>query len=174
MEAITFKGQPCLSSDAVWSTLHTMFNSALDWDTDVSWVFSGLLVRDEHPWLAFSLAEMSEVLAQCSGRSAPGPDNLTWTHLKCLMAREEVAALFLWIINACFRVGVWPKELKESKTVVISKPGKLSVTIFLSYDTYALTLLLISFDTSMTDIITKTNYAYCILWNTAYSYLLVY
>ena len=30
MEAITFKGQPCLSSDVVWSALHTTFNSALD------------------------------------------------------------------------------------------------------------------------------------------------
>ena len=43
MEAITFKSQPCLSLDAVWSALHTTFNSALDWDTDVSRVFPGLL-----------------------------------------------------------------------------------------------------------------------------------
>ena len=63
MEAITFKGRPCLSSDVVWSTLHTTFNLALDQDTDVLRVFPGLLVRDEHPWLAFSLAEMTEVLA---------------------------------------------------------------------------------------------------------------
>ena len=63
MEAITFRGRPCLSSDAVWSVLHTMFNSAADRDTDVIQVFPGLLVRDEHPWLDFSLAEMMEVLA---------------------------------------------------------------------------------------------------------------
>ena len=44
MEAITFKGWPCLSSDAVWSALHTTFNSAIDRDTDMSWVFPGLLV----------------------------------------------------------------------------------------------------------------------------------
>ena len=48
MEAITFKGRPCLSLDAVWSTLHTTFNLALDWDTDVLQVFPGLPVRDEH------------------------------------------------------------------------------------------------------------------------------
>ena len=30
MEAITFKGRPCLSSDAVWSALHSTFNSAAD------------------------------------------------------------------------------------------------------------------------------------------------
>ena len=105
MKAITFKGRPCLSSGVVWSTLHTTFNSALDQDTDVLQVFPGLPVRDEHPWLDFSLAEMMEALAQCSGRSAPGSDHLTWTHLKCLLAHEEVAALFLWITNACFRVG---------------------------------------------------------------------
>ena len=71
-------------------------------------------------WLDFSLAEMTEVLARCLGRSASGPDHLTWTHLKRLMAREEVTALFLWI---------WPKELKESKTAVIPKPGKLSYDV---------------------------------------------
>ena len=77
MEAITFKGQPCLSSDAVWSALHTTFSSAADRDTDVIWVFPGLPVRDERPWLDFSLAEMTEALARCSGRSAPGPDHPT-------------------------------------------------------------------------------------------------
>ena len=68
---------------------------------------------------------MTEMLARCSGWSTPGPDHLTWTHLKHLMVCEEVAALFLWIANACLRVRVWPKELKESKTVVIPKLGKL-------------------------------------------------
>ena len=129
MKAITFKGRPCLSLDAVWSALHSTFNSAADWDTDVIWVFPGLPVRDECPWLDFSLAEMMEALAWCSGRSAPGPDHLTWTHLKCLVAQEEVAALFLWIANACLRVGVWLKELKESKTVVIPKLGKPSYDV---------------------------------------------
>ena len=63
MEAITFRGRPCLSSDAVWSALHTTFNSAVDQDTDVIRVFPGMLVRDECPWLDFSLAEMTEALA---------------------------------------------------------------------------------------------------------------
>ena len=129
MEAITFKGWPCLSSDVIWSTLHTTFDSALDRDTNVSWVFPGLVIRDKHHWLDFSLVEMMETLVQCSGQSTPGPDNLTWTHFKCLVAHEEVTSLFLWIANACLQVGVWPKKLKESMTVVISKPGKLSYNV---------------------------------------------
>ena len=133
MEAITFKGQPCLSSDAVWSALHTMFNSALDWDTDVFWVFPGLPVRDEQPWLDFSLAEMTEVLARCSGQSAPGPDHLTWTHFKHLAACKEIASLFLWIANACLRACIWLKELKESKMVVILKLGKLSYDVLKAF-----------------------------------------
>ena len=72
---------------------------------------------------------MMEVLAQCLGWSAPGPDHLTWTHLKHLMAYKEVASLFLWITNACLRVGVWLKELIESKTVVIPKLRKLSYNV---------------------------------------------
>ena len=68
---------------------------------------------------------MIEALVQCLGQSASGPDHLTWTHLKCLMACKKIALLFFWIANACLRTGVWPKELKESKTVVISKLEKL-------------------------------------------------
>ena len=66
-----------------------------------------------------------EVLAWCLSQSAPGPDHLTWTHFKCLMAYKEVTSLFLWITNTCLRTGVWSKKLKESKTVVILKPEKL-------------------------------------------------
>ena len=62
MEAITFEGRPCLSLDAVWSALHTTFNSAMDRDTDMIQVFPDLPVRDEHPWLDFSLVEMTEAL----------------------------------------------------------------------------------------------------------------
>ena len=92
-------------------------------------VSPGLPVRDKHPWLDFSLAELMEALAQCSGRSAPGPDHLTWTHLKHLLVRKEVTTLFLWIANACLQAGTWPKELKVSKTVVIPKLGKPSYDV---------------------------------------------
>ena len=49
--------------------------------------------------------------------------------LDCLEQGDQVASLFLWIAKACLHVGVWPKELKESKTVVISKPGKPSYDV---------------------------------------------
>ena len=45
------------------------------------------------------------------------------------MACEEVATLFLWIANACLRAGIWPKELKASKNVVIPKPEKPSYDV---------------------------------------------
>ena len=49
------------------------------------------------------------------------------------MARKEVTALFLWIANTCLRVGIWPKELKEPKTVIIPKPEKLSYNILKAF-----------------------------------------
>ena len=49
------------------------------------------------------------------------------------MVREEVATLFLWIANACLWVGIWPKELKASKTVVIPKPGKPSYDVLKAF-----------------------------------------
>ena len=69
---------------------------------------------------------MTEMLAWCLDQSSPGPDHLIWTHLKHLVAHTEVASLFLWITNACLWVGEW---LKESKTMVIPKPGKLMYNV---------------------------------------------
>ena len=100
---------------------------------DMSWVFPGLLVRDECPWLDFILMKIIKVLAQCLDQSVPGPDHLTWTHLKHLMVHKKATSLFLWIANACLWVGVWLKKLKESKTVVIPKAGKPSYDVLKAF-----------------------------------------
>jgi len=82
--------------------------------------------RDEQPWRPFSLAELTEALAPCSGRSAPGPNHLSWCHLKSLVHDEGIADVLLWVANACLLAGIWPEEFKSSCTVVIPKLGKPS------------------------------------------------
>src|SRR4029077_12887106 len=125
-EALRFEGEACDHPDKLWNALHNTFNSAEGRPHNVDRFRDSMPVRDERPWGSFSMAEMTEALAPCSGRSAPGPDHLTWSHLKLLMKHEETAELFLWIANACLRTGYWPEEFKISRTVVIPKPGKPS------------------------------------------------
>ena len=69
---------------------------------------------------------MTQALSACSGNSAPGPDHVTWSHLKKVIAVRECCSVFLDLANACLRVGHWPRHFKASVSVVIPKPGKLS------------------------------------------------
>jgi hypothetical protein len=77
-------------------------------------------------WIPSSAAEMSDTLLGTSNRSAPGPDHITWRHLKRILRDGHSERLFLWLANACLSTGVWPDEFKVSITVVIPKLGKPS------------------------------------------------
>jgi len=68
-------------------------------------------------------------LTGCSGQSAPGPDHVTWTHIKRLCANNDTLKLFVWIANSCTTAGFWPDCFKTSKTVIIPKPGKTAYNI---------------------------------------------
>ena len=99
-------------------------SSARDRPYDTTCFDNSVPQRNERKWWTFSEAELMEALAPCSGRSAPGPDHLTWTHLRCLTTDKTISSMLLWIADACINVGIWPDEFKESITVVIPKPGK--------------------------------------------------
>jgi len=59
----------------------------------------------------------------------PGPDHVTWTHIKCLCTNDDIVKLFIWIANSCVTTGFWPDCFKTSKTVIIPKPGKTAYNI---------------------------------------------
>jgi Reverse transcriptase (RNA-dependent DNA polymerase) len=75
-------------------------------------------------WVPFSLLEFKEALSACAKRSAPGPDHVTWSYLKCWCWAPGVSELFVCIAEACIQVGHWPSHFKESLLVIILKPGK--------------------------------------------------
>jgi hypothetical protein len=80
----------------------------------------------EREWPPFSDREVREALALCSAWSAPGPDHITWRHLKKIMPNPAVGKVFLALANACMEHGHWPSYFKVSNLVIIPKPGKLS------------------------------------------------
>jgi len=124
-EAIQYNGQPCHTMPELWDALHNTYNSAADRPCDLS-------VLDELPdlpvreWASFSALELMEVLAACSSLSSPGPDHVTWVHLKKIIAEPQCLNVFIKLANACLTVGRWPKHFKESVSVIIPKPGKPS------------------------------------------------
>ncbi|PPR05633.1 hypothetical protein CVT26_009312 [Gymnopilus dilepis] len=87
-------------------------------------------VRD---WVEFAGSELDDALRACSNNSAPGPDHITWKHLKVLNKDHDVHHVFLSLANACLRVGCWPSTFKESLSVIIPKPGKPSYAVPKAY-----------------------------------------
>jgi len=77
-------------------------------------------------WAPFSALELMEALAACSSLSSPGPDHVTWVHLKKIVAEPQCLNVFIKLANTCLTVGRWPKHFKESVSVIIPKPGKPS------------------------------------------------
>jgi len=58
--------------------------------------------------------------------SAPGPDYITWRHLKLILANSTCAVGVLSLANACLSLWHWPRHFKESVSVIIPKLGKLA------------------------------------------------
>jgi hypothetical protein len=74
----------------------------------------------------FSAAELEDALEACSSISSPGPDHVTWAHLKVVLATPGCTGRILALADACMAVGHWPSHFKESVSVIIPKPGKPS------------------------------------------------
>ncbi|CAA7263224.1 unnamed protein product [Cyclocybe aegerita] len=127
-EAICNGDQPCHDMDDLWDALHGTYNSASgrEYDTSVLDELPDELVRE---WADFSEHELLSALKGCSNSSAPGPDHVTWVHLKELLKDKHVLMLFIVLANACLRVGHWPRIFKESLSVIVPKPNKPSYAV---------------------------------------------
>ncbi|CAA7271402.1 unnamed protein product [Cyclocybe aegerita] len=110
-EAIRNGDQSCHDMDDLWDALHSTYNSASGRD--------GLTFQHE----------LLSALKGCSNSSAPGPDHVTWVHLKELLKDKHVLALFIVLANACLRVGHWLHIFKESLLVIVPKPNKPSYAV---------------------------------------------
>ena len=75
-------------------------------------------------WPEFSRKEFNFVLSSCNNSSAPGPNKLSWKHLKIVFEDKDCFDTFIWITNACINLGYWPSHFKVSTTIVIPKLNK--------------------------------------------------
>ena len=121
-EAIIFKGKPCLTTKDHWNAFQETFNSAHKWDTYPIHLMQAIHPKPKLAWAPFSACELHEALTGCSGQLMPGPDHITWTHIKHFCTDDNILKLFIWIINSCFGTSFWPDSFKTSKTVIIPKP----------------------------------------------------
>ncbi|CAA7264655.1 unnamed protein product [Cyclocybe aegerita] len=127
-EAIRNGDQPCHDMDDLWDTLHSTYNSASGCEYNAS-VLDKLPDEPVHEWADFLEHELLSALTGCSNSSAPGPDHVTWVHLKELLKDKHILALFIMLANACLRVGHWPCIFKELLLVIVLKLNKPSYAV---------------------------------------------
>ena len=54
----------------------------------------------------------------------PGPDKLSWRHLKIILNQDKCLVNIINITNLCINLEYWPNDFKCSSTVIIPKPNK--------------------------------------------------
>ena len=88
VEAILHKGSPCLTTEDTWNAFQDTFNAAHSRDAYPGRLGPALNPKPKREWAPFFGKEITEALTGCSGQSAPGPDHLTWSHIKIFVLDE--------------------------------------------------------------------------------------
>ena len=73
------------------------------------------------------------MIEKCNNLSTPGPDKLSWRHLKKII--KDIACLnkLIDIANRCINLEYWPLHFKTSTTIIIPKLNKESYDSFKAY-----------------------------------------
>ena len=125
IEAIKHEGQLCLTLDSLWHALHKSFNSAQNRQVDLN-ILDEIECKPSQRWSPFSRNEFLSAISKCKDSLAPGPDKLSWHHLKLIIHNDNCLANIIKIADSCINLGFWPNYFKISTTIVIPKPNKSS------------------------------------------------
>jgi len=125
IEAIKHNRQQCHDIDNLWNTLYSTFNTALYCQVDIE-VLDEIIDKPTSYWPPFSKEEFRITIANYNNASTPGPDKLSWSHLKIILKNDKCLNSIISIANTCIELGYWPSHFKRSMTVVIPKPNKKS------------------------------------------------
>ena len=124
IEAIKYKGHPCLSPDSLWKALHASFNTALNCQVNTN-ILSEIEHKATSTWSPFSKEEFKQVIIKCNNSSSPEPNKLMWCHLKAVLKQDNCLVNVINIADACINLGYWLNYFKCLSTVIILKPNKM-------------------------------------------------
>jgi len=82
--------------------------------------------KPSQQWNSFSKAEFKSAISKCNDSSAPGPDKLSWHHLKVIVANDNCLTNIINITDSCINLGYWPNYFKVSSMIIIPKLNKTS------------------------------------------------
>ena len=131
-------GQPIPDVETLFDTMHNHFSTSAA-ESRISWTaINDIPQRPERSFPLISLKELWDALRPTTNSSAPGPDHVTWRHVKLALSFPETDTSLVKLFNNVCRMGVWPTHFKDSFSVIIPKPNKSDYTIPKSYRPIAL------------------------------------
>ena len=132
IESISYENRLCNTLPDLWNTLHKSYNLVENRLVNTR-LLNELPQVDSIEWPPFSNQEFRDAIAKCSSSSTPGPDHVSWRHLKALTSHSTCLEKLVHIANACITLEYWPSHFKSANSVVIPKPNKMSHNILSSF-----------------------------------------
>ena len=120
---IKYNSRPCSELEDLWQALHSSFNTAQFHQVNEN-VLNELNPYRSLSWLPFLKKEFTSAIVKCNNSSAPGPDKLSWEHLKHVVKDKMCLGSIITIANAYIKIEYWPNHFKNLMTIVIPKPNK--------------------------------------------------
>ncbi|KAF8673940.1 hypothetical protein AX14_005289 [Amanita brunnescens Koide BX004] len=131
-------GQPIEDVDTLFETMHTHFSTSPA-ANDISWeAINNIPEHMTRSFLPISKKEIWDALRPTTNSSAPGPDHVTWRHLKLALSIPETDDALATLFNLVCFTGTWPSHFKDSVSVIIPKPNKPDYSIPKAYRLIAL------------------------------------
>ena len=131
-------GAPIANMPSLFDTMHSHFSSAAARPTPSVSFLSSLPQHPAREWYPISKQEVLDMLKLTSNASAPGPDEVTWHHIKEIIDMDGVLEAITRLFNNICDKGVWPSWFKVSVSVIIPKPKKADYSVPKSYRPIAL------------------------------------
>ena len=131
-------GHPISDVETLFEVMHSHFSTSpaaehISWDA-----IDGIPQLEVRSFPSISQKEIWDALRPTANSSAPGPDHITWRHLKLAISFPETDAALARLFNEVCSTGTWPSHFKESVSVIIPKLNKPDYTIPKAYRPIAL------------------------------------
>ena len=123
IETINHDCHPYLTLENLWNALHSSFNTMLNHQVNLN-ILNEVEQKPSQWWSPFSINKFKSTISKCNNLSAPGPDKLSWHHLKLIVKNNACLTNIINIADSCINLGYWPNYFKISTTIVIPKPNK--------------------------------------------------
>ena len=134
---ITNNGAPIPDVSTLFDVMHQHFSNAQSRDVSETFLES-IPQLETRSWPPISRKEIQDMIVKTSNASAPGPDNVTWHHIKQIIDVDSVLDSVCILFNNICSLGTWPSWFSELISVIIPKPKKTDYTIPKSYRPIAL------------------------------------